>query len=265
MTPHEKAFHETLYALGQEQLDNLIIVGGWCPYLYAKYVWRCIALFPSTVDIDFAVKKMSPDKFSESAYKKLIKANLIPRKMDMDDENRIQFAYLAGKLLIPVEFVTSPSVLPRGQKSRLKPYVACDPVPEVDIALKASPIRQTIAVKGKNLYVQIASAAAFIIVKSLLIRHRANTTKLPKDLASIAFVLRYAPQMQKILDEIQLLRKHPSFAEFSKIVRDLFQSEEGQGYGMLAPFFKQWGILEERIREQIKKTFEPLLDVIGKK
>ncbi len=36
----EKAFHETITALGQENLNNLIIVGGWCPYLYAQYIWK---------------------------------------------------------------------------------------------------------------------------------------------------------------------------------------------------------------------------------
>lgn len=32
----EIAFYETIKALGQEQLDNLVVVGGWCPYLYAN-------------------------------------------------------------------------------------------------------------------------------------------------------------------------------------------------------------------------------------
>lgn len=32
MEPAEKAFHEVLLSLGQGNLDNLIIVGGWCPY-----------------------------------------------------------------------------------------------------------------------------------------------------------------------------------------------------------------------------------------
>lgn len=190
MNSYERAFHETLYALGQEHLDNLIVVGGWCPYLYATYVWDREAPFPSTVDIDFAVKKMSPDKFSESVYKKLVAANLVPRKMDLDDQNRVQFAYISDRLLIPVEFITTPSVLPKGQKILLKPYVACDPVPEVDVALKTDPIRQVVRYKDKNLNIQIASPAAFIVVKGLLLKHRVNTQKLPKDLASIAFILR---------------------------------------------------------------------------
>jgi hypothetical protein len=37
---YEEAFHETLLALGQENLNNLIVVGGWCPYLYTTYIWK---------------------------------------------------------------------------------------------------------------------------------------------------------------------------------------------------------------------------------
>nr|MBP9128210.1 hypothetical protein [Elusimicrobiota bacterium] len=84
MTPYEVAFHETLLALGQDHLNNLTVVGGWCPYLYAKYVWQKQAPEIMTMDINFAVKRMTPDRFSESVYHRLLAANLIPRRMDMD-------------------------------------------------------------------------------------------------------------------------------------------------------------------------------------
>ena len=88
LSPYETAFYETLQALGNEHLKNLIVVGGWCPYLYARHVWRREAPEIMTMDIDFAVKKMSPDLFFVLVYKKMCASNLIPRRMDMDDDNR---------------------------------------------------------------------------------------------------------------------------------------------------------------------------------
>ncbi|MBI4396113.1 MAG: hypothetical protein HY548_03390 [Elusimicrobia bacterium] len=261
MNFYEKAFHETLYALGQQHLDNLIVIGGWCPYLYSRYAWDRKAPFPSTVDIDFAVKKMSPDHFSEPVFRKLAAANLVPRKMDMDDENRFQFAYISDRLLIPVEFITTPSVLPKGQKVLARPYVACDPVPEVDIALRTASIRQVIRYKDKDLLVQTASPAAFIVVKGLLLEHRVNSQKLPKDLASIAFVLRYVPDLQNLLNEVAALREHESFSEFVVILKKMFREGDGCAYGMLEPFFQQWGVPRDRVREQIKTTFDPLFTI----
>ena len=149
MTPYEVAFHETLLALGQDHLNNLTVVGGWCPYLYAKYVWQKQAPEIMTMDINFAVKRMTPDRFSESVYHRLLAANLIPRRMDMDDDNKIQFSYPVDRVLVPVDFITEPDVLPEGQHAVERPYDACSPVPEVAIALKPEPIHHTNNCKGK--------------------------------------------------------------------------------------------------------------------
>lgn len=265
MNPYEKAFLETLFALGQEQLDNLIIIGGWCPYLFAVHAWKRDVPLLGTVDIDFAVKKMSPDRFSIPVYKMLADAKLIPRKMNIDDENRVQFAYVSAKenIFVPVEFVTAPSVLPKGQKILMKPYVACDPLPEIEIALKMTPIWLTIPYHGKNLSVQSISPTAFIIVKGLLIKHRSNIEKTPKDLASIAFVLRFSPDPEKVVKKIYSLSKHESVKEFSCIIKDLFQDQDEtrRGFVMLEPYFREWGIPQGRIENEIALTFKPLFSI----
>ena len=47
----EKGFLDTLAAI-EDGLDKIVIVGGWCPYLYAKYLWRKeIPNIPTTTDI----------------------------------------------------------------------------------------------------------------------------------------------------------------------------------------------------------------------
>ena len=260
MDSFEKAFHETLQALGQENLDNLIIVGGWCPYLYAQYVWKRTIPFPKTQDIDFAVRSMNPDRFSEPVYAKLIKANLVPKKIDIDDDNRTQFNYVEGKFSVPIEFITSPKVLPKGQIPRMVPYVACDSVDEVAFALKMPPLRQEIEYKGDVLNVQITSPSAFIVVKGLLIEHRTDGKKIDKDLASIAFVLRYSPDPEEIIDELRPYYRDSSFKEFLKIMKGLFKKPTSRGFKMLESTYLSWEIPKNKIFTEVGATFESLLN-----
>lgn len=74
MEPIETAFIETVRALGQDHLDNLVVVGGWCPFLYARHIWCRDVPELMTTDIDFAVQRMCPDRFSQSVYKNLVDA-----------------------------------------------------------------------------------------------------------------------------------------------------------------------------------------------
>lgn len=218
MTPFEVAFHETLLALGQRNLNNLVVVGGWCPYLYSKYVWQKQAPEIMTVDIDFAVQHMTPDRFSEPGYKKLLASNLIPKRMDFDDDNKFHFAYMAERVMVPVDFITEPNVLPKGQTSFKKPYVACDAVPEVAIALKPKPILRTLQFKGKILSIQIAAPEGLLLSKALLLEHRVNSSKTPKDLATIAFLMRYSPNRPLLLDNIVKLKGHSDTREAGRIL-----------------------------------------------
>lgn len=262
--PIETAFYETVRALGQDHLNNLVIVGGWCPFLYAKHVWRRQAPQLLTMDLDFAVKKMSPDRFSGPVYKKLIEANLIPRKMDMEDDYRVQFSYLAEKILVPIEFITSPTVLPRGQKPQTHPYVACDPVPEVSIALLTPPLIETIHYAGEKYHLPITAPAAFILMKALLLEHRINSIKIPKDLASIAFVVRYCPDLKPLLAEMGGLMKFPEAREGAKILARALVREKKTGYPWLRPFYKTWGVDDRRVSDEIQTTFAPLLETLRK-
>lgn len=265
MEPIEIAFYETLRALGQKQLDNLVIVGGWCPYLYAKHVWRKATPQLLTMDVDFAVKQMSPDKFSGPVYKKLLAAHLVPRRMDMDDDNRIQFSFLTGKSLVPIEFITAPWVLPKGQKALSTPYVACDPVPEVSLALRASPLVEMVEYEGQKYRVQVTSPGAFILVKALLLKHRVNSRKIPKDLASIAFVLRYSPTIENVLNEVKSLMQLPGAREGGKILAKVLAGEQASGFPWLRPFFETWGCESGSVPQEINNTFSPLMVVLSNK
>lgn len=263
MEPIETAFIETVRALGQDHLDNLVVVGGWCPFLYARHIWCRDVPELMTTDIDFAVQRMCPDRFSQSVYKKLVDAKLTPRRMDMDDDNRYQFAFVSDKQLIPVEFITAPHVLPNGQKSFRKPFVACDPVPEVAIALKAKPLVHPLVIGRETIRIQITPPAAFILMKAQLLEHRINTRKIPKDLASIAFVMRYCPSKATLLEEVKALCKQPEVRAAAKSLTKTLAKEQRTGHPWLRPFFEMWGTKPEEVKREIQLTFASLLQTLN--
>lgn len=261
---YEKALHETLYALGSEQLKDLIVVGGWCPYLYSKYVWKRDIPTLATVDIDFAVKSKSIAITSRGVFERLNKAGLAARKMDIDDINRIEFSYVDKKLLIKIDFVTSPQRIPTSQPSLKKPYVIISPLRAAGMAMHGKPLLEKIHYKDKELVVPICSPAAFIVSKGLLVEERGESLKAKKDLASIAFVLRFAPDTKEILTQMKGLKKYPEFDSFSNKMKELFCDPNGRGYQILAPYYREWNVQgESQIQGDIRATIHPLLEAMN--
>ena len=59
----EKGLFDTLTVL-KEVLPEMVVVGGWCPYLYARYLWKKpIPDIPSTTDIDLGVLETGSKRF----------------------------------------------------------------------------------------------------------------------------------------------------------------------------------------------------------
>ncbi|MBI1884248.1 MAG: hypothetical protein HYS08_08610 [Chlamydiae bacterium] len=89
----EKVFLMALSLLGKD-IDKMMVVGGWCPYRYARYLWeRTIPNIPTTLDIDFGVFETGGQKFEKTLYDKLKAANLAVERLYEDEETPIEFIY----------------------------------------------------------------------------------------------------------------------------------------------------------------------------
>ncbi|MBI2119003.1 MAG: hypothetical protein HYT97_05185 [Elusimicrobia bacterium] len=264
LVAYEKVFLETIHALGQDQLDQLIVVGGWCPYLYTKYLWKKDVPFPRTLDIDFAVMNPSPKTFSLPVYDRLSKAGFYPELVDLDDENRFQFVYRDKDIKVSIDFITSSDNAPREPLVLKVPFVECFPIDEADILFRAEPSRQTIRYQEKDIRLQFANPSTFLIQKGLIIDRRMPTGKSDKDLASVAFVLRFAPDRQPIIEGIRALKNYRMFPDFRKKMKKLFQRPGSRGYRILEPFFQGWNVPRADIAREIEATFEPLLQELAR-
>lgn len=213
------------------------------------------------MDIDFAVINPSPKKFSLPVYDRLSKAaRFHPELVDLDDENRLQFIYRDKNIKVTIDFITSSDKAPRKPLSLKVPFVECFPIEEVDIFFRAEPLFQTIRYRGKYLKVQFANPSVFLIQKGIIIDRRMPTGKSDKDLASIAFVLRFAPDQQTVIEGIKTFKNHKMFPDFRKKMEKLFQRPGSRGYRILEPFFQGWNVPSGDIAREIEAAFGPLLE-----
>lgn len=89
----EKGFLDALSLL-KADLHQMMIVGGWCPYLYARYLWkRTIPNLPTTTDVDLGVFETGAQEFTQTLYGKLKTAGLPIQRLYEDEEVPVEFVY----------------------------------------------------------------------------------------------------------------------------------------------------------------------------
>ena len=94
----EKGFLETVEIL-KDYLPQIVVVGGWCPYLYAHYLWkRKIPNIPTTLDIDLGVLETGSKHFETTVYEKLKSGGLALERLYAEEETPVEFIYKKNDL-----------------------------------------------------------------------------------------------------------------------------------------------------------------------
>ena len=87
----EKSFLATLADL-EDILDKILVVGGWCPFLYAKYLWKIpMENIPRTTDIDFGVWETGSVRYEPTVYARLLAAGYETEPYSSTDTNQVEF------------------------------------------------------------------------------------------------------------------------------------------------------------------------------
>ena len=217
-------------------LPYLVLVGGWIPYLYAKYIWTTAlnnttgsvaGSFPlTTTDMDFGVMITSYPG-DESIADRVRKLGYGERHVSMD--RLIPFVPIVkGKEdneKAEVEFITirkPPKALVEklvGKEIKLNTIVHFN-------LLLESPI--TVNLFSRT--VQIPSEAIFIFHKLLTFVKRENKEKLRKDLYYAYYMLRFSPNKDKVIHEIRKLIQSKKEGKFVLgNIKKYFRMEDDKG------------------------------------
>lgn len=105
-------------------LPNLVLVGGWVPYVYALYVWKGVAALPHyTTDVDMGIRP-HPKKMPGTIYERLAKLRYPEKHVQMDRLFPIipLIETQKGVVPAPLEFLCDEKVQEADQGESVDPF-----------------------------------------------------------------------------------------------------------------------------------------------
>lgn len=256
----EQAFLRTLAILSTE-LPRIVIVGGWCPYLYAAYLWhKKIPNIPTTMDVDLGVTETGPTKFDTTVYERLKRAGLAIERLHEQEPEPIEFIYMEKHIEMKLEFITSFETSDDTLNRFLGKRLGCHRLEAFEILLQ-DPLTLHVGPPRKRLAVRVPKPERFLFHKGITFVNRPDALKRDKDLFYVYFILRFNPDPRGLLDAVTHLGSHEYFGIFRNNLVKHLADPSCQGYLMLRPFVTQWA--EERdVDREIEETFQELLRAI---
>lgn len=185
-------------------LPYLVLVGGWVPYIYAKYIWKNVPnLAVTTVDIDFGIGD-TEFKGKDTVASYIQKLGYGERHISMD--RMVPFVPIvkdaAGSLKAEVEFIADPKVSRKITDKIIGREIKINEIENFGLLLETV-ITATID-KQK---VRIPTESMFVFHKLLTFVQRQNSEKFKKDLYYVYYMLRFCPKKEELIDKVNLLIK----------------------------------------------------------
>ncbi|MFC2149234.1 GSU2403 family nucleotidyltransferase fold protein [Candidatus Auribacterota bacterium] len=255
----ESAFFDVLEDV-RVYLNDLTLVGGWLAYVYARFLWNNDVVKPvTTVDIDFGFGETKAKKYSKTIFERLSSLNYTERHPRMD---RIYPVVLCKAGRTPVDFITFPKIDGTVVENFIGPQIYINKIDNFEFLLKE---RISITIKDKkrkgSFVVNCPKPSAFLYHKAAVFADREEEYKQAKDLHYIYFMLRYAPDIDVILDEVNGYVDAGYFKGVSENLKMYFEKRSSRGCLMVE---KENGPDEYIVdlRQDIFERFEKLREAL---
>lgn len=211
----------------KDYLPDLTLVGGWLPYIYSNFYWKNFIKIPvTTADIDFGVDQSITKNYPKTIFQTLSSLNYSERHLQMD---RL-FPVVLHKEKIPVEFITYPSVNTDNLEKLVGKQIQINKIDKFEFLLKNRiPIQVQAKKTNKSYIINCPKPSAFLYHKGVVFIDRGNKKKQAKDLYYMYFVLRYAPDIDIIMEEISRYKKNEYFNNFIENLASFFERISSPG------------------------------------
>lgn len=226
----EKAFLNVMYSF-RHYLRHLVLVGGWVPYLYSKYLWKNLSVFPvSTLDIDIGIEEVKPYWKDNSLFNKFKNLGYELEPIYEKEPYPLVPIYIdkEKKLLMRIEFITSFYVSDDTINRFVGKEIAVHRIDEFEWLLGET-IELKIPYKRNIIKLKLPQPYVFLFHKGLTFNMREDDVKKAKDLYYLYYVLRFCPDYEKLINEIKLLENKEGFYIFIKNIKEVFSSEISDG------------------------------------
>jgi hypothetical protein len=220
-------------------LPHLVLVGGWIPYLYHKYIWpeesigqsSGIGIIQSatplsTTDMDFGVM-LNSYSGEESIADRVRKLGYGERHLSMD--RRTPFVPIVkGKgenEKAEVEFITALNPPEYIHKKLIGKEINLNTIQYFEILLEN--VRKLIFCSHE---IQIPTEAIFVFHKLLTFIQRENEDNKRKDLYYAYFILRFCPNKARLVDEVKyLIKKREEGKKVVNNIQTVFAHKDDKG------------------------------------
>jgi hypothetical protein len=255
----ESVLLNALASLGESR-QKMVVVGGWCPYLYAKYLWKIpMQYLPRTTDIDIGVHETGSIRFSPTVYERMVKAGYIAERIYEDEPLPIEFIHKDGRIEVKVEFITSFEVSDDTLQRFLGSEMACHRIEGFDILLRTRPISLEVPYRKQTVKFNLLSPEIYFFHKGITFTGRASEEKRNKDMQYLYFMLKSCPKKQDFLNEVFKLKDHEYFHVFKDNILTYLGDVSCPGYPALAGMI---GIGFGPGYKEIEAVFRPLVEIL---
>ena len=246
----------------KDYLEDLTLVGGWLSFVYSRFLWKIPGIKPIiTTDIDFGFGSIEPSKHSNTIFQTLNPLDYTEHHVMMPKLYPV-LMYKGGK--IPIDFITSPSTSNQVIENLIGRQIFINKVKHFNFLLKHRfPLIITLK-KKKSYTIYCPKPSAFLYYKAATFIFREDQFKIAKDLFYIYFILRYAPDIEHIVNEITHYECISQDDSIQTNLRKYFERKSSQGCLLVE---KENGPDEyiRDVRQDIYERFSRLLHTLDNK
>jgi len=208
-------------------LPYLVLVGGWVPYIYARYIWKNVLnLAVTTSDIDFGVG--SYDFNGKDTIANCVqRLGYGERHVSMD--RMIPFVPIVkaaiGSLNAEIDFITDPKISKAVAQKVVGREIKINEIKNFSLLLDAA-----IKTKMNKHEIQIPDESMFTFHKLLTFVQRQNKDKFKKDLYYAYYMLRFSPKKEQLADDVlSLIKGRKEGKQVRQNLNEYFSSVDSKG------------------------------------
>lgn len=242
----------------EDFLPHLVLVGGWVPFLYVRFLWEETTQDPlMTMDIDFGLRNMA-FKGKETIAQRVIKKNYGEHHLEIGkDVPFVPIVQSKKGARADVEFISDENTPEDVRRKLVGREIQVNTLEFVNVLLE-----KTISVNLKGIQINVPDPSQYVFHKLLTFADRTPESKKGKDLYYAYFVLRFHPDAGTFSKTVsKLIQSHLMGKTAKKNIRDHFEDAHAVGPALIFEATKMSSLATLGIDIQ-KDAFERIQSLI---